>query len=406
MTRSSAFAHASNRFSARGRAAGTIAGLALALGLAICSPVLWAQTTTTWIGTDGTWSSSSNWSNGTPSGSNPYPVFDGQGVSAITVSTGISRIGTFTAGSYTLTFSSIPKLSSAGITISAGTQTFNGSNLTIGQSQTWNVATGAALNASNNITGSSALTLGGGGNFDLSGNLNISNNLTMSGTGTAILRGSANTHSANIIVNAGTLLINGTFSSTSNAVTVNGGTLGGTGTLNKATTINSGGTLAPGAGPGVLTFGGALTLASGSTTALELNGTTRGTGYDGLDIAGLTTYGGTLALTFGSTFANGTTLDPFNLGVTPAGSFDFLTGSGSYAGSFANNGGGTWTMTSGGQLLTFTESTGDLVFSVSLIPEPMTCAALVGAAALALAAWRRGGKRDQAPDDGEPDLPA
>jgi hypothetical protein len=42
-------------------------------------------------------------------------------------------------------------------------------------------------------------------------------------------------------------------------------------------------------------------------------------------------------------------------------------------------------------MLTFSETTGDLV--VSAIPEPMTCATLAGAVALALVTWRRGGKR-------------
>ena len=67
---------------------------------------------------------------------------------------------------------------------------------------------------------------------------------------------------------------------------------------------------------------------------------------------------------------------------------DFLTGSGSYTGSFTNDG-GTWTLTSGAQLLTFTQSTGDLAFSASAIPEPSTYAALAGLTALGLAAYRR-----------------
>lgn len=370
----------------------------LALGLALGSPALVGQTT--WGGTGsttstGAWGTATNWSNGAPSSSNAA-VFDGQGPTTITgASSQVAGI-TFNAGSYTFALGSkfIP---TPGITVAAGTQTFNGGNFFIGSStQTWSVAEGAAINASSNvdITGGGSLTLDGAGDYDFSGNLRSSSTtgttpaFTKNGSGTAIFRGTANNTHASMTVGAGTLLINGAFSSTSGAMTVNGGTLGGTGTINKATTINAGGTLAPGAaGVGVLTFGGTLTLATGSTTAFELNGTTRGTDYDGLDIAGLTTFGGTLELDFGSTFVDGTILDLFDLGGAPAGFFDFITGTGDYAGSFTNDG-GLWTLVSGGQLLSFSESTGDLTFSA--VPEPATSVALAGAAALVIVAWRRG----------------
>jgi autotransporter-associated beta strand protein len=376
--------------------------VALALGLALGGPALWAQTPTTWIGTDGTFASAANWTNGVPANNSPAKaaVFDGQGVSTLTTSVGGLPLMTFSAGSYTITITN-SKFQPAGITIAAGTQTFNGNggfSVAGIPGPTFNVAAGAALNISNNIALSAALTLDGGGNFDFSGNLGSTGTFTKNGAGTAILRGPANTFSGNMVVSAGTLLINGTFSSTTGTTTVNGGTLGGTGTMNKATTINSGGTLAPGAaGVGTLTFGGALTLATGSTTAFELNGTTRGTGYDGINLTSTTsllTYGGLLSLNFGAPFLNGADLNLFDLpttgvGAVPAGSFDMITGAGNYAGSFTNTG-GIWTMESGGQLLTFTESTGNLTFSAaSAVPEPATYAVLVGAVALTLAAWRR-----------------
>jgi T5SS/PEP-CTERM-associated repeat protein len=47
----------------------------------------------------------------------------------------------------------------------------------------------------------------------------------------------------------------------------------GSGTIIGATTINAGGTLAPGDGPGSITFSNNLTLAAGSTFAVTLNGT-------------------------------------------------------------------------------------------------------------------------------------
>jgi autotransporter-associated beta strand protein len=369
----------------------------LVLGLALGSPALVGQTT--WGGTGsttntGAWSTATNWSNGTPATGKPA-VFDGQGPTDITGAAGSFAGITFSAGSYTFALGSkFTPLS--GVTVAAGTQTFNGGNFFVGSSTpTWSVAEGAAMNVSSNvdITSGGSLTLNGAGDYDLSGNLRSSSSsgtpiFTKNGSGTAILRGTANNTHASMTVSAGTLLINGAFSSELGTMTVNGGTLGGTSSMRKNTTINAGGTLAPGAaGVGVLAFGGTLTLATGSTTAFELDGTTRGTGYDGLDIAGLTTFDGTLELDFGSTFADGTILDLFALGGVPDGSFDFITGTGIYAGSFTNDG-DLWTMVSGGKLLSFSESTGDLTFSA--VPEPATAVALAGAAALAIVAWRRG----------------
>jgi autotransporter-associated beta strand protein len=376
----------------------------LALGLALGSPALVGQTT--WGGTGsttstGVWTLDTNWSNGKPT-SGKSAVFDGQGPTTITGASGLFGGMTFSAGSYTITLSS-KFTPSSGISVAAGTQTFNGGSIAlIGNSQTWSVAAGAALNVSTsvNFTSTSALTLDGAGNFDLSGSIaggpSGSTAFTKNGSGTAILRGAINNLQSSMTVSDGTLLINGEFSSPTGTVTVNGGTLGGTGTMTKATTINAGGTLAPGASPGVLTFGRALTLATGSTTAFELNGTTRGTDYDGINLTSTTsllTYGGLLSLNFGATFLEGADLNLFDLpttgvGAIPAGSFDMITGVGNYAGSFTNTGGGTWTMTSGGQLLTFTESTGNL--TISAVPEPATAVALAGAAALAIVAWRRG----------------
>lgn len=366
---------------------------------------------TTWGGTGsttstGAWGTATNWSNGAPGTSNAA-VFDGQGPTTVTGASGSFAGMTFSAGSYTITLSG-KFTPTSGITVAAGTQTFNGGSFPFGSSPTtWSVAEGAALNVSSNVNLNyySKLTLDGAGDIDLSGSMSGASDdyaaFTKNGSGTAILRGATNSTVVPMTVNAGTLLINGTFSSSSGTMTVDGGTLGGTGSMRKATTINAGGTLAPGAGAGVLTFGGALTLATGSTTAFELNGTARGTDYDGLNIAGLTTFGGTLELDFGSTFADGTILDLFNLGGVPAGSFDSITGTGIYAGSFTNDG-DLWTMESGGQQLSLSESTGDLSFSAALVPEPATSVALAGAAALAIVAWRRGrGRRTPCEEAGK-----
>ena len=211
--------------------------------------------------------------------------------------------------------------------------------------------------------------------------------LTKSGTGSWILSGT-NTYTGTTTVSAGTLLVTGSLAAGSAITVASGGTLGGNGTINGSTSVSSGGTLAPGNSPGLLTFGSSLTLNSGSTSLFEINGATRGSTFDAVNVAGLTTYGGTLTLSFGTTLPDATTLNLFGLTGGSAGGLNYVTATGSYAGSFSNSS-GVWTLTSGGQSLTFSESSGNLGFAASAIPEPSTYAALAGVAVLGLAAYRR-----------------
>ncbi len=206
--------------------------------------------------------------------------------------------------------------------------------------------------------------------------------ISASNGGSVVLSG-ANTYTGATTVSAGTLLVNGSTAASSAVTVASGGTLGGSGTVNGATSVSSGGTLAPGNSPGLLTFGSNLTLASGSNSVFEINGTTRGTTFDAVNVAGLTTYGGTFTLTFGSTIADGNSLNLLALTGGSAGGLNYVTATGSYTGNFSNSS-GVWTLTSGSQSLTFTESTGNLAFAASAIPEPSTYAALAGLAVLAL----------------------
>ena len=130
--------------------------------------------------------------------------------------------------------------------------------------------------------------------------------LSKSGTSTLTL-GAGNSYTGTTTVSAGVLLVaNSSGSGTgTGAVTVgSGGTLGGTGTITGAVTVKSGGTLALGAGgigTGILTTGN-VTLASGSTFASVLNGTTAGSGYDQLSVTNgktLTLGGATLFISCG-----------------------------------------------------------------------------------------------------------
>jgi hypothetical protein len=165
-----------------------------------------------------------------------------------------------------------------------------------------------------------------------------------------------------------------------------GATLGGSGTTGGEVTVD--GTLSPGNSPGVLTAA-SVVLGATSTSFFEINTTTRGTGYDGVNItadSGLT-YDGALSLSFGngSAFANNTTFDLFNFTGTPSNDFESVTSTGFYAGTWTLAS-GSWSLTTSEQKLTFTPSTGDLIVAV---PEPSTLVLLSGLAAVGLFARRR-----------------
>jgi autotransporter-associated beta strand protein len=184
----------------------------------------------------------------------------------------------------------------------------------------------------------------------LSGNIGQSGSgrgLTKAGADTLTLAGT-NTYPGTTTVTAGTLLVKG--SQAGSAVTVKAGaTLAGTGMVGTVTAV-SGAQVAPGAGtglPGILTAA-ALTLPSGSTFNVALNGTTAGSGYSQL------TASGTINLT-GSTLS-------VSLGFTPAigNSFTIIdnTGASAVVGTFnglAQNG----TFTLGGMMFQISYTGGD-----------------------------------------------
>ena len=161
---------------------------------------------------------------------------------------------------------------------------------------------------------------------------------------------------------------------------MNGNQSGATG----AVTVN--GILTPGNSPGVLTVA-SLVLGGSSTSLFEINDPTVGTGYDRLTISGTSgpTYGGTLSLAFGngSAFASNDIFDLFNFSGTPIGNFSSVTSTGFYTGTWtlAND---VWSLDSGGQTLSFTPATGDLV-----VPEPSTLVLLSGVAVTRLIRRRR-----------------
>ena len=146
------------------------------------------------------------------------------------------------------------------------------------------------------------LLMGGGGNTLIDGVIALGNgSLTKQGAaGTLTLTG-ANTYTGGTTVSAGTLLANNTAGSATGTGLVNvasGATLGGNGRIGGSVNVASGGIFSPGNNTGILTVG-PLTLQSGSTTRMEINGTTPGTGHDQIWVNGIATLNGTLDLLFG-----------------------------------------------------------------------------------------------------------
>ena len=235
-------------------------------------------------------------------------------------------------------------------------------------------------------TGSGRINFNQSDTTTLSSAISGTGSLYQLGSGTTILTGH-NTYAGTTSVSAGSLLINGNQSAANGAIAVAAGaTIGGSGTTGGVVTVD--GILSPGNSPGVFTAASVI-LGGSSTSLFEINGAARGTQYDGVDVtteSGLT-YGGALSLSFGNASAFGaTTFDLFSFTGTPSGNFTSVTSTGFYAGTWSLAS-GIWSLESGGQTLSFTPSTGDLVVAV---PEPSTsCMALAGLACGGYAVWRR-----------------
>lgn len=205
-----------------------------------------------------------------------------------------------------------------GMTLTGGTITLAG-----GTTQVFNVGSGYSATISSVIAGTGALTKAG------AGELTLSNSNTNAGTTT---------------VSAGTLVVDGSTSSATNVAS--GATLAGSGTLGGDVTVQNGGTLSPGnSGAGTLTVNGNLTLDFGSTLALNINGTSAGTGHDQIVVNGVVDVSGaTLAVNHGYAASSG---DSYTVIVNDAADAVVGTFSGiSEGGKFNTAGNGTELTTS------------------------------------------------------------
>ncbi|MGI9177366.1 MAG: autotransporter-associated beta strand repeat-containing protein, partial [Pirellulales bacterium] len=200
--------------------------------------------------------------------------------------------------------------------------------------------------------------------------------ITKVGTGRWTLTGTS-TYTGATTVSAGSLLVDGLISNS--AVTVgSAGLLGGNGTLAGAVAVS--GTLSPGSSNGLITLG-TLTLNPSSTTLIEVTSAgTRGVDFDAIDVTGLSglTYGGTVAFAFGgSALPENSSLTIFGFTGTPSSTLAGISSTGYYSGAWTSLGAGTWQITSGTSIATFTEATGVL----SIVPEPSTTAIVAIASA-------------------------
>jgi autotransporter-associated beta strand protein len=189
-----------------------------------------------------------------------------------------------------------------------GTTTISTGTLQLGNGgTTGSLSTSSAIvdNANFTINRSNAVTQG----TDFSGApiTGAAGSFTQAGSGTTTLN-AANTYGGGTTVNAGTLLVNNTTGSgtgTGNVTVNSSGTLGGTGTISGSVTVNSGGNLSPGNSPGILNTG-SVTLNATSNFKIDINGTTVGTQYDQLNVAGIVTLnGGNLMITVGGPLLRG-----------------------------------------------------------------------------------------------------
>lgn len=137
----------------------------------------------------------------------------------------------------------------------------------------------------NNGPSSRTVTLGGAGTYSFNGVIQDGTSrlsVVKSGAGVQVL-GGVNTYSGTTTVNGGTLLVDGAIGTGTVTVAI-GATLGGNGEI--AGTVVSQGIVNPGNSVGQLDLLNGYTQGVNSALAIDIAGTTPGTGYDVLNVTG------------------------------------------------------------------------------------------------------------------------
>jgi hypothetical protein len=224
------------------------------------------------------------------------------------------------------------RLTIASGTVAGGVVRLSGAN--DGFTGPWTINTGATLQVGNGGTsgslGTGDLILNGALTFNRTGLLTLPGDISGTGTLTinsalALTLDGASTYTGATTVTTGSLFVTGSLGNTTVTV-ASAATLGGAGSFAGPVTVQ--GTLAPGAtgqtSTGQLAFGGALSLASTTTTRLELN-RTGAVIHDSVTVSGTFTAAGSLVITnIGDTLVAGDTFALFNKAPT-SGSFASVT---------------------------------------------------------------------------------
>ncbi|MEA2469788.1 MAG: hypothetical protein QOE38_787 [Thermoleophilaceae bacterium] len=174
------------------------------------------------------------------------------------------------------------------------------------------------------IANSGTITIGAntGGGCCSSGNLQLTNSGAIT-----VASGKTFTLGGIFSQSAGTTTVDGTLTAPAATFPISGGTVRGGGTL-IGNVSNTGGTFAPGSSPGTLTVTGNYTQGAGGTLAVDVAGTTAGTGYDRLSVSGNVSLDGSLAIATGTGFTppSGQTYQVVTAGGTRTGTFATVTG--------------------------------------------------------------------------------